>query len=148
VVGLQVTKSDDGKKPEAIDDLVVEIGDRKIIVEVKGTRNSSPRFNYPQQVLTHVIRRGYTGDVTTGLIVNHDMNKDPKLTKLAYKEKFYMIEELYYIDTRVLLEVAKDVIDGKLSFAEAQAVLFGKLGRVIYPTAEKSTPASNGDQTA
>lgn len=136
VVGLQVTKSDDEKKAEAIDDLLVEIGDQKIVIEVKGTTSSSPRLDYPLQALTHVIRRGYTGNVATGLIVNHDMNKDPKLRKLAYndKEKSRLIDGLYYIDTRVLLEISQAVIDGKLSAVAAQQALFGKLGRVVYPT--------------
>jgi hypothetical protein len=138
VVGLTVKKSDTERPTDPVEDLLVEIGERKILVEVKGTKASNPPLDYPQQAITHIRRRGYDGDVEAGLIVNHDMQKDPLLRKMPYSsvETQRVIADVYYIDSRVLLDIAKDVIDGKLTGADAQSTLFGKKGRILYPPEE------------
>lgn len=148
LVELKVTKSDTERPTDPVEDLLVEIGERKILVEVKGTKASNPPLGYPQQAITHIRRRGYGGEVEAALIVNHDMQKDPLLRKTPYNsvETRRVIADVYYIDTRVLLEIAKNVIDGKLSQAEAQAILFGKLGRVEYLTKEVKTDPEDGTQ--
>jgi len=151
VVGLKVTKSDTERPTDPVEDLLVEIGERKILVEVKGTKASNPPLDYPQQAITHIRRRGYGGEVEAALIVNHDMQKDPLLRKTPYgsTETQRVIADVYYIDTRALLEIAKDVIDGKLSQAQAQSILFGKFGRVVYSREEVSTtPESEAQEAA
>ncbi len=140
IVGLRVTKSDVERPSDPVEDLLVEIGDRKILVEIKGTKAVNPPLDYPQQAMTHIRRRGYNGEVEAGLIVNHDMQKDPLLRKQPYSsiETQRVIADVYYIDTRYLLAIAKDIIDGKLTKDNAQSILFGKLGRVVYPAPEAS----------
>ena len=95
VIGLKVTKSDTERPTDPVEDLLVEIGERKILVEVKGTKATNPPLDYPQQAITHIRRRGYGGEVEAGLIVNHDMQKDPSnanshTVQLRLKESLQM----------------------------------------------------------
>jgi hypothetical protein len=136
VIGLDVTKSDDEDKDEPIEDLIVKIGERLISIEVKGTSKSNPPLEYTQQPFQHIIRRAYDKEkvVDAGLILNHDMKKDPRNRTDAYsdKDKEALLANLYFIDTRTLLDIAIAVIDGDISKEQAIAILFGKKGRITF----------------
>jgi hypothetical protein len=138
VLRLKVTDSDDEKEGEPIEDLLIEFKDRKVLIEVKGTAKSNAPLEYTQQPFQHIVRRGYEGRVEAGLILNHDMKKDPQYRKSAYTDtdKEGLIADLYFIDTRTLLAVAIAVIDGELSQKDAVTLLFGSTGRITYPNAK------------
>jgi hypothetical protein len=134
VLGLTVVKSDEENKSEPIEDLIVELDKRKVSLEVKGTTKSNPPLEYTQQPFQHIVRRNYDGQVEAGLILNHDMKKDPQFRKSAYtdKDKEGLISNLYFIDTRTLLAISIAVIDGALTKEKAINILFGRRGRVEY----------------
>lgn len=133
-LGLEVINSDEEKSGEPVEDLLVKFDDRAISIEVKGTTKSNAPLEYTQQPFQHIVRRNDDGKVEPALILNHDMKKDPQFRKAAYtdKDKVALIANLYFIDTRVLLAIAIDVIDGKLTQQEAVNILFGARGRVEY----------------
>lgn len=134
LIELKVSKSDPDRPADPIEDLLIDMDDKTILIEVKGTKASNPPLDYPQQALTHILRRGLTGNVEAGLVVNHNMQIDPLLRNKPYatEESQRVINGIYYIDTRTLLKIAVAIIDNKLSPDQAKCVLFGKLGRVEY----------------
>jgi hypothetical protein len=138
ILGLKVTKSDDETEGEPIEDLMITFDDRKISVEVKGTTKPNAPLEYTQQPFQHIARRGHEGKVEAALILNHDMKKDPQYRKDAYtdKDKEALISNLYFIDTRVLLAVAKAVVDGQITQDVAVETLFGNFGRVTHSPPE------------
>lgn len=139
VIGLDVTKSDDEEKPEEIEDLLIKVNGMDIVTEVKGTNSVNPPLDYPSQPIRHISRRGYGKDAEGCLILNHDKNRPPAQRKPAYidSDKQPLIKDIYFIDTRVLLDVVKAVIDKRLSKDAAIKILFGAKERAIYPKPKK-----------
>lgn len=134
VLELDVINSDNENSGEPVEDLLVELDDRTVSIEIKGTTKPNARLEYTQQPFQHIVRRGHKGNVEPALILNHDMKKDPQFRKPAYtdKDKVGLIANLYFIDTRTLLSIAIDVIDAELSKQDAVNILFGAKGRIEY----------------
>jgi hypothetical protein len=59
------------------------------------------------------------------------LEKNPKERNLAYEEDEDQLEDLIFIDTRVLHNLTIAIIDEELSIEEAKRILFNK-GRVEY----------------
>lgn len=147
VLGLDVVDSDEENDGAPIEDVFVTLSkDRQISIEVKGTTKPAAPLEYTQQPFQHITRRGYGKTVEPALILNHDMNKYPPQRTDAYKDKDKepLIEGLHFIDTRVLVEVVKDVIDEKITKEEGVEILFGEMGRVQY---DYNTYRENKDDT-
>ena len=70
-----------------------------------------------------------------GLIVNYCLEKNPRERNLAYEEDEDQLEDLIFIDTRVLHNLTTAIIDAELSIKEAKRILFNK-GRVEYNIAD------------
>ena len=131
VLGLNVKRSDEDNKGNLKEDFVVEVDGKEILIEVKGTKNENPSLMYPSQPQINLARAGYSLDTKVALILNHDLEKDPKIRKNAYDtvETRELIKNIYFIDTRVLKEVALMVIESKITQSDALAILFEKYGR-------------------
>ena len=140
VFGIPATNSDKENDGEPVEDLMVTIGERTIAVEVKGTSKLNPPLQYTQQPFQHIARRGFGPEVEAALIVNHDMKNDPSKRPLPYSEpeKAALLKNLYYIDTRVLLQISKLIIDNELPVEQGVEILFGSKGRAKMPI-KKST---------
>lgn len=134
VLGLKATKSDEVNSSNQKEDLLIELGEDRLLLEVKGTKSQNPRLDYPDQALRHAKRQGMLEITSTGLILNHDRETEPTKRKDAYssKNERVLIKEVHFIDTRVLHSLAIDVIDKNTSIKEAKEVLFGSLGRAKY----------------
>ena len=66
------------------------------------------------------------------LIVNYNIETDPKDRSLAYADDNEdQLDDLIFIDTRVLYKLTAAIIDGHLSVEEAKKILFKK-GRVAF----------------
>ncbi len=66
------------------------------------------------------------------LIVNYNIETDPKDRSLAYADDNEdQLDDLIFIDTRVLYKLTAAIIDGHLSVEEAKKILFKK-GRVEF----------------
>lgn len=134
VLGLKVVKSDDNNPSNPKEDLLVTYQGQDILLEIKGTVRQNPALKFTQQSVQHALRQGLK-DTGVGLVLNHDFNTQPDKRKLAYNdtETRPLIADIHFIDTRVLLSIARDVLDGKLTIEDATASLFGQVGRVVYP---------------
>jgi hypothetical protein len=132
---LKVSKSDEINKSCPKEDLLVEFEKNKILIEVKGTKRQNPSLKFPQQAVQHALRQGLKGVVSTGLILNHDRETDPKNRTTPYsdEESKELITDIYFIDVRVLHAMAIDILDGKLKPEKASDLLFKNIGRVVYP---------------
>jgi hypothetical protein len=66
------------------------------------------------------------------LIVNYNTGTDPKDLSLAYADEDEdQLDDLIFIDTRVLYKLTTAIIDGHISVEEAKKILFKK-GRVEF----------------
>lgn len=135
LLGLPVTKSDELNSSNPKEDLLVEYNGQKILLEVKGTKRPNPPLNFPQQAAQHALRQGLKDVVSTGLVLNHDRETEPKERSLAYsdRESKELITDIHFIDVRTLHAVAIGVIEEKLEPGPAAAALFSQLGRAAYP---------------
>lgn len=135
VLGLGVKKSDEVNAGNPKEDLLVTYQGKEILLEIKGTNRQNPSQKFTQQPVLHALRQGLK-DASIGLVLNYDFNTRPDKRTLAYndKETRPLIADIHFIDTRVLLEIAKNVIDGELTIEDATTVLFGEVGRATYPT--------------
>jgi hypothetical protein len=81
--------------------------------------------------------------VDGALIVNHDIGNNPEARHLPYAdEDAEQLDDLIFIDTRVLHKLTAAIIDGDLSVEEARKILFKK-GRVQFnehPAGHPTTP--------
>ncbi len=129
---LKVTKSDELNKSNPKEDLLVEVNGTAILIEVKGTKQQYPSLRYPSQANQHVRRQGLGADSESCLILNHDNEREPHLRSLAYsdEESSGLIEDIIFIDSRVLHSFAVDVIDNKITAKKAVETIFSNLGRV------------------
>lgn len=139
VLKLKVKKSDEDNPGNHKEDLLITYKGQKILLEVKGTIRQYPSLTYTQKPLQHALRQGLK-DVGVGLILNHDINVHPDKRKLAYNDKDTrsLITNIHFIDTRLILKIAKNVLDGHLTIDEAIEALFSKQGRAVYPDNKKS----------
>jgi hypothetical protein len=65
------------------------------------------------------------------LVLNYGLEKNPKERNSAYAEDKEQLEDLIFIDTRVLHNLTTAIIDADLTVQEAKRILFSK-GRVKY----------------
>jgi hypothetical protein len=135
---LKVIRSDETNGSSQKEDLLVSYLDNQILIEVKGTKRSNPSLAYPQQTAQHALRQGLKNVSNTGLILNHDLETDPIKRNLAYNDEDTspLIADIYYIDTRLLLDMSKQIIDGSLTPEDAADILFDSLGRAEFPIQE------------
>lgn len=133
--GLNVIKSDENNPTNPKEDLLVEYAGKQILLEVKGTINQNPSLKFPQQAMQHALRQGLKDISATGLVLNHDLKTNPDLRTEAYNtsETSPLIADIYFIDTRLLLTLARDVLDGKLNKEGATAAIFSSFGKAVYP---------------
>ena len=136
---LKVSRSDEINKSCPKEDLLVEYEKNTILIEVKGTKRQNPSLKFPQQAVQHALRQGLKDVVSTGLILNHDRETDPKNRTSPYsdEESKELITDIYFIDVRVLHTMAIDIIDEKLNHDDASNILFKTTGRVKYPKKTK-----------
>ncbi len=116
VLGLAVTKSDETQKSSLKEDIVLSIAGSDYLYEIKGTKSGNPSLKYPMQPLTHIARQPDRKFAGAGLILNHDFETKPEKRSSAYdtRETRPLIEDISFIDTRVLHEIAVGVIDGSI----------------------------------
>ena len=133
---LRVTDMDEEKekagKKSPKEDILIEEGDRKILAEVKGTDSAYPSPWFITQVWQHLHYSGLGTQAEGALIMNYDIKTDPRERGLAYSgEDESQVEEIIFIDTRILFELTIAMIDYGLSLEKAKEVLLRK-GRVKF----------------
>jgi len=148
---LDVEDMDATRKNDFREDILIKDANQVILCEIKGTQNSSPTFTYITQLLTHLLKSKHR-DAVGGLILNHDLKREPNERANAYtnKDEQEQLKEIIYIDTRDLFYLSFAIIDHGMPIGDAKKTLLQK-GRVSFNLDEyikskinesaKSTPA-------
>lgn len=137
IFNLKVTDMDKNKDGSLNnEDILIEIGSRKILAEIKGVNQENPSVSYISQVWKHLHHNSSKGVTEGALILNYDLKTDPDDRHLAYTGELEKeIDDIIFIDTRVLFSLGLAVIDYGMIPEEAHKVLFKK-GRVGFDLEE------------
>lgn len=135
VFHLEAEDADEGKKTNLREDIIIKDDTNPpILTEVKGTKSLYPSFTYVTQVFSNLLKsRSKYPNAIGGLILNYDRDKEPTERSEAYtdSDETKQLDEIVYIDTRVLFDLALAVIDHGLSVSDAKSILLKK-GRVEF----------------
>jgi hypothetical protein len=138
---VSVTDADDINGDSLLkEDLVIDLDDRKILVEVKGVVAENPSPAHIVQVLKHMFQSKDKANLKGALILNYDLKTDPSERHLAYKgeQDEQALEGVIFIDTRVMFALALAVIDFNMPTEKAVTILFQE-GRVTFDLDEYIT---------
>jgi hypothetical protein len=114
------------------ENILIKYKKRIIIAKIKGTHSVSPSHKFITQVWQDLHYSGLGARADGALIVNHDIETDPETRLVPYDdENAEQLNDLIFIDTRVLHKLTTAIIDGDLSVTEATKILFKK-GRVEF----------------
>lgn len=133
---LKITYMDKRKRAGFGENILIKYSGRDILVKIKGTYNDYPSHKFITQVWQDLHYSGLGTSAEGALIVNYDSEKNPKDRNSAYiDEDEDQLEDLIFIDTRVLHKVTTAIIDNDLSPEKAKEILF-KNGRVEFYSAD------------
>ena len=114
------------------ENILIKHQNRVVIAKIKSTRSEYPSHKFITQVWKDLYYSGLGARADGALIVNHDIEKAPEDRPSPYAdENAEQLDDLIFIDTRVLHKLTTAVIDGDLSVEEAKKLLFKK-GRVEF----------------
>ena len=114
------------------ENILIKHENRIIIAKIKGTHSVSPSRKFITQIWQDLHYSGLGARADGALIVNHDIKTDPEARLVPYDgEDAEQLDDLIFIDTRVLHKLTTAIIDGDLSVEEATKILLKK-GRVEF----------------
>lgn len=129
---LNVFPMNKAKREGFNENILIKHQNRIVIAKIKSTRSASPSHKFITQVWKDLYYSGLGARADGALIVNHDIEKAPEDRPSPYAdENAEQLDDLIFIDTRVLHKLTTAVIDGDLSIEEAKKLLFKK-GRVEF----------------
>lgn len=135
VFKLQVEDMDKTKKTEFREDVLIkDSAFLYVLTEIKGTKNSYPSFTYVTQVFSNLLKgRDKYPNAIGGLILNYDLTRDPEERAEAFtnSDEENQLDEIIYIDTRIIYALAIAIIDHGLPIEDAKKILLQK-GRVNF----------------
>ncbi len=132
VFKVDVEDSDVKKGGLPNEDIVINISGSKILAEVKGVKSENPSPIFIGQVWKHISQSKDKTIQRGALILNYDLETNPKERNLAYKgEHEKSLEDFIFIDTRVMFNLGLAIIDYNLLPEEAGHILFQN-GRVQF----------------
>jgi hypothetical protein len=136
---LKVSELDANKKETFREDLLVEHNGRKIVFKIKSTATNDPSLKFITQLWQELHYSGLGASTEGGLILNHDVRVEPKYRGLAYTgdEEEYL-EDIIFVDTRVLYNLTLAIIDYGLPVQEATELLLRR-GRVKFQLDDVAT---------
>jgi hypothetical protein len=118
------------------ENVFIRYNGRKILAKIKSTSRVSPSHKFITQMWQDLHYSGLGARADGALIVNYNVETDPKDRGLAYADEDEdQLDDLIFIDTRVLYKLTAAIIDGHLSVEEAKKILFKK-GRVEFESAD------------
>lgn len=125
-----IDADEEGAGSLADEDIIIEINGRKILAEIKGDKSKYPSIAHIGQLWKHLKR---SNEIREGaLILNYDWETQPKERDLAYTGEYEKeLNDIIFIDTKVLFNLAIAIIDFDLPVVEAVEALFQQ-GRVNF----------------
>lgn len=140
---LKVSELDATRKPSIKEDILINYDGRRIVFKIKSTNELHPSVKYITQLWQDLHYSGLGAGAEAGLILNHQVRVDPKDRGLAYTgDEEEHLEDIIFVDTRVLYELTLAIIDRGLQIQEATELLLIK-GRVKSPLANALTERYN-----
>jgi hypothetical protein len=125
------------------ENILIKHNNKIVMAKIKGTYSVYPPHKYIAQVWQDLHYSGFGSRVDGALIVNHDIGNNPEARQLAYAyEDAEQLDDLIFIDTRVLHKLTTAIIDGDLSVEEARKILFRK-GRIEFKGCGNPTTPDN-----
>ena len=134
---LKISHMDKIKRAEFKENILIEHNGRDILVKIKGTHEDYPSIKFITEIWKDIHFSELGTSAEAALIVNCGLEKNPKERNLAYEEDKEQLEDLIFIDTRVLHNLTTAIIDGDLTIEEAKRILFMK-GRVEFNSADST----------
>jgi len=129
---LKVSQLDANKRESFQEDLLVEHDGRKIVFKIKSSTTCDPSLKFITQLWQELHYSGLGSGAEGGLILNHDVPVEPKNRGPAYTgDKEDYLEDIIFVDTRVLYNLTLAIIDYGLPVQEATELLLRK-GRVKF----------------
>lgn len=114
------------------EDIIINFDDHIILAEVKGVKSENPSPLFVGQVWKHISQNKDKNISQGALILNHDLETNPEDRSLAYKGEYEKaLDDIYFIDTRVMFNLAIAIINYGMSTEDAKKRFF-KLGRVEF----------------
>ncbi len=139
---LKLSFMNKAKRAEFNENILIKHNNRIVIVKIKGTHSDIPSHKFITQVWQDLHFSGLGTRADGALIVNHDIENDPEDRRVPYAdEDAEQLDDLIFIDTRVLHKLTTAIIDGALSAEEAKKILFKK-GRVEFKGSASGHPTS------
>jgi hypothetical protein len=127
---LKISELDATTRPSLKENLLVEHNGRRIVFKIKATTDSYPSVKYITQLWQDLHYSGLGSNAEAGLILNHQVQVDPNHRGLAYiGDEEEHLEDITFVDTRVLYDLTLAIIDHGLPTQEAAELLLKK-GRV------------------
>ena len=118
------------------ENILIRYDGRKILAKIKSTSRVSPSHKFITQMWQDLHYSGLGAKADGALIVNYNTETDPKDRSLAYADEDEdQLDDLIFIDTRVLYKLTAAIIDRHLSVEDAKKILFKK-GRVEFYSAD------------
>lgn len=115
------------------EDIIIDLNGKKILAEIKGVKAENPSPLFIGQLWKHISQNKDKAINKGALILNHNLETDPKDRSLAYKgEHEKGLEDIIFIDTRVMFYLGLAVIDFGMSPEEAAERLLQQVGRVDF----------------
>jgi hypothetical protein len=131
------------KRAEFNDNILIKHNGKIVIAKIKGTRSVYPSHTFITQVWQDLHYSGLGTRADGALIVNHDIENDPASRRLPYAdEEIEQLDDLIFVDTRVLHRLTTAIIDGDLTIDEAREILFKK-GRVEFTGSSRNQTGSD-----
>jgi len=136
---LKVSELDANKRDSFREDLIVEHNGRKIVFKIKSAVTSDPSLKFITELWQDLHYSALGASTEGGLILNHDVRVEPKSRGLAFSgDKEEYLEEIIFIDTRVLYNLTLAIIDYGLPVQEATEILLRR-GRVKFQLDDVAT---------
>jgi len=134
---LKISHMDKIKRAEFKENILIEHNGRDILVKIKGTLEDYPSIKFITEIWKDLHYSELGTSAEAALIVNCGLEKNPKERNLAYEEDKEQLEDLIFIDTRVLHNLTTAIIDGDLTIEEAKKLLF-RQGRVEFDSTDST----------
>jgi hypothetical protein len=136
---LKVSELETNKKESFREDLLVEHNGRRVVFKIKSTTTNDPSLKFITQLWQELHYSGLGASTEGGLILNHAVPVEPKYRGLAYTgDKEEYLEDIIFVETRVLYNLTLAIIDYGLPVQEATELLLRK-GRVKFQLDDVAT---------
>ena len=135
---LKLSYMNPAKRTGFNENILIKYYDRYILTKIKATKSVKPSHKYITQLWQDLYFSGLGAKAVGALIVNYNIGSDPQDRSLAYADEDEdQLEDVIFIDTRVLFKLTTAIVDEHLSVEDAKRILFRK-GRVEFASADST----------